>query len=335
MSKKIVVLESFPTPKETTNPYITMLWTSLSALEELEVKTFSWREALLGRYDVVHFHWPEILVTGRTRLRKIVRQALFVLFVLRLVVTKTPIVRTVHNLHLPKDIGWTQTLLLKWLDRLTTVRIVLNSQTKLPADQLSSLVVHGHYKDWFEDVEKSGKISGRISYFGLIRGYKRVDRLIAAFRETAEIPGKFSLHIAGKPSSNELTEQLTLLAGGDNRIDLSLRFQTDTELVKEVSESQLVVLPYEEMHNSGGVLTALSLGTPVLVPDNEVNRELAEEVGSDWVHRYSGELTGEILVATLAKVQSTRQGNGPNLDSRDWDRAGLDHLNAFKSALSR
>ncbi len=61
-----------------------------------------------------------------------------------------------------------------------------------------------------------------------------------------------------------------------------------------------MVLPYREMHNSGAALTALSLNRPVLVPDNEVNRELAEEVGPGWVFRYDGELTGRHLLDALA-----------------------------------
>ena len=100
-----VVLQSFPPPRSTTNPYVVMLADSLRALPTVEVRYFSWKTALLSRYDVFHAHWPEILASGRSPLRKLVRQALFVLLLLKLRITRTPAVRTLHNLHLPDGIS--------------------------------------------------------------------------------------------------------------------------------------------------------------------------------------------------------------------------------------
>ena len=54
---------------------------------DVEVQYFSWRTALLGRYDVFHVHWPEVLVRGRTRWRAMARSLLFVLVLARLRLT--------------------------------------------------------------------------------------------------------------------------------------------------------------------------------------------------------------------------------------------------------
>lgn len=332
--KRIVVLQSFPKPSTTTNPYITMLWHSLSTIDGLRIKTFSWRDALFGNYDVFHIHWPEILVSGRTPPRRLVRQTMFVFLMLRLTITRTPVVRTVHNVALPKDIGPFQHLLLGWLDSKTSHRILLNSSTELPAGQSSTLVLHGHYRDWFSHYEILNSVSGRITYFGLIRRYKRVDNLIQAFRQTESSAQELSLHIVGRPSSDELKKQIHQLADGDQRIVVDLEFQSDEELAVEVSQSELVVLPYEEMHNSGGVLTALSFGRPVLVPDNTVNRKLAAEVGPGWVHTFSGDLTGDAIVATLRNIRAVHVAVAPNLDARNWGSAGIDHLAAYDSLLA-
>src|SRR4051794_31037997 len=77
----------------------------LQEMPGVEVQTFSWRRALRGGYSVFHVHWPEILVSGRSRSKKLVRQCLFVLFLLRLRLTRTPLVRTMHNLDLPDGIS--------------------------------------------------------------------------------------------------------------------------------------------------------------------------------------------------------------------------------------
>lgn len=329
---KITVLQSFPVPRETTNPYITMLWQSLSNTDGLATRTFSWREALLGHYDVFHIHWPEILVTGRTPLRKVIRQILFVLLLLRLRLARIAVVRTVHNLSLPTGISALEIWLLKAIDARTDYRIVLNSSTELPPHQPRSLVVHGHYRGWFARYTKSVPVPGRICYFGLIRQYKGVDRLVTAFRQTEE-PG-LSLHVTGRPSSGALERGLAHLAADDQRICLRLRFQSDSELTCEVSESELVVFPYTEMHNSGGVLAALSLNRPVLVPDNAVTRKLGQEVGPGWIYTYNGELTGRRITEILGEVHTAPKSSSPNLDARDWTKAGSDHVAAYRKALA-
>jgi beta-1,4-mannosyltransferase len=332
LSPQLTVLQSFPAPKPTTNPYIVMLSQSLSETDGLRVKSFSWRDALLGRYDVFHVHWPEILVNGRTRMRKAVRQLLFLAFLCRLRVTGTPIIRTVHNLAKPQGISFVESRLLDLVERMTTYRLVLNSTTELGAGQDHSLVKHGHYKNWFESYDKPAAVLGRLCYFGLIRRYKAVDTLIQAFREISpEEP--LSLYIAGSPSSEELSQTLTELASGDERISMSLRFQSEAELAAAVSESELVILPYREMHNSGGVLAALSLQRPVLVPDNEANRALAQEVGPGWVYTYGGKLTGDRILATLEEVRSSTGSPGPDLSARSWEAAGKAHLEAYSRAV--
>ena len=50
-ARPIRVLQSFPAPRPTTNPYIVMLARSLAATPGLAVRTFTWRTALAGRYD--------------------------------------------------------------------------------------------------------------------------------------------------------------------------------------------------------------------------------------------------------------------------------------------
>jgi beta-1,4-mannosyltransferase len=62
----LTVLQGFPVPRPTTNPYLVMLAQSLREQPGVTVLPFSWRTALVGRFDVYHSHWPEILVGGRT-----------------------------------------------------------------------------------------------------------------------------------------------------------------------------------------------------------------------------------------------------------------------------
>ncbi|WP_431219018.1 glycosyltransferase [Leifsonia xyli] len=326
--ERIVVQQSFPDPRPTTNPYIVMLRDALSSTPGLEVRTFSWRRALLGRYDVFHAHWPEILVSGQSPLKALVRQGLTVLLILKLQFTRTPIVRTAHNLHLPEGISRRERGILRWFDRRTTLRIRLNPTTPFPPGTAYETILHGDYREWFGRYPRPERERGRLGYFGLIRRYKGVEQLLEVF---SRVPGDdLRLTVAGKPSSDELAATVRELAAGDPRVEVRLAFLPDAELADLVGRSELIVLPYRDMHNSGGVLTALSLDRPVLVPDNETTAALAEEVGPDWVRRYA-ELTPEVLREAADRAAGI-EGH-PDLSARSWSDTGPQHEAAYRRAI--
>lgn len=329
---RLHVLQSFGPPSPQTNPYITQLYESLETTDGVQVVPFSWRNALTRRVDVFHVHLPESLVDRRGFVSTQGRRLLYALFLLRLRLTGTPIVRTLHNLELPEGISWFDRALLRETDRLTRTWIVLNEFTPVPAGAESVLIEHGDYRAWFQRYPEPEPIPGRVAFFGKIRRYKNVDGLVTAFRriETSEVP--LSLDIAGSPSDG-MAEQLQDVAGGDPRITLTLGFVDDADLVRHVGGSCVVVLPYPEMHNSGSVLAALSLDRPVLVPDNEVNRALEAEVGPGWVLRYTGALSAEHLVDAVRRSRDPRRSAAPDLGRRAWSDAGPRHLEAYRRAL--
>jgi beta-1,4-mannosyltransferase len=329
--RPFLVQQSFPTPRPTTNPYLVMLAESIAGQPGVAVRTFSWRSALLRPYDVLHVHWPEILVSGHSPLKQLVRQGLTLLLLTRLAVTRVPLVRTLHNLELPDGISRRERAILRLMERRTTLWIHLNEETPARADRPHETIVHGHYRDWFARHAQRDAVPGRLGYFGLIRRYKGVDRLLRAFRE---MPADASLRVGGRPSSPELARALEGLAAGDDRIALDLRFLDDAEVVDVVRSAELVVLPYREMHNSGGALTTLSLDRPVLLPANRVNDRLAEEVGPGWVHRYEGELTAEDIRRAVAAVRHIPTGSRPDLSRREWPDAGARHVAAYRRAVA-
>lgn len=329
------VLESFVEPSRLTNPYITQLRDSLSATVGVEVHCWSWKLALIGGYDVFHAHWPEALIEGRSALNTLVRRVLYAIFLARLWLTRTPIVRTAHNLELPSGLSRVELWLLRATDRLTSERVVLNEFTPVPAGTGSTLIQHGHYRDWFARYPKWEQVPGRLAFVGKVRRYKNVEGLVAAFSDLPRESGPYSLHIAGKPSSADLVEALEKLATVDPRIVLDLRFIDDPDLVREVGEAELVVLPYHEMHNSGSVLAVLSLDRPVLVPENEFNRRLAAEVGRGWVITFEGELVAQHLVNALKQVRDAARSPRPDLRAREWADVGRLHLASFSDALRR
>ncbi len=335
MRRPLRVLQSFPEPRPTTNPYVVMLRRALDELPGVEVQTFGWGRALTGRYDVFHVHWPEILLSGRDPLRRAARRVLVAALLLRLWVTGTPVARTAHNLAPHAGVSPVEAFLLRGFDRRTAVVVRLNDQTPLPPGTPARTVLHGHYRDWFAAHPRPERTPYRAAFVGLIRPYKNVEALVAAFAEVAEREPQASLHVAGQPTGADLGAALRLAAADLPQVSLELTHLSDERLVQVVAAAELVVLPYREMHNSGAALLALSLDRPVLVPDNEVTGQLAEEVGLGWVLRYDGELSADRLVAALEEARRLPPGARPDLGRREWATAGRDHLAAYEEALAR
>ena len=333
--RPVRVLESARELRATTNPYIVQLVETLGRRDDTEVVLFGFARAIAGRYDVFHVHWPELLLTSaRTPLRRLARRLLTSAFILRLRLTRTPVVRTWHNLVRPDGLSRWDHRLLDALERRTRHVIRLTDQTAPPLDVPTSTIVHAHYRDWFDRIEPAFEATPnprRVLYFGLIKPYKGVEQLLEAVADSPE--ADLDVRLVGSPSDPALADQVRAAAATDARISADLTYADDATLAAEIAGATLVVLPYKAMHNSGALLLALSLDTPVLAPDNEVNRRLAEEVGEGWLHLFEGTLTIEDLERALKAVTANPPGGRPDLSAREWPESAALHAAAFRAAL--
>ncbi len=324
---------SFGRPKATTNPYVKQLVSALEGEPEVDLRFFvRWRAILGPAYDVFHVHWPEMLLEQRTGPRRLYRRVTTLLLCLRLVLGRVAVVRTWHNVERPSGLGRLDHLVLDILDRLTVVRIRLNDSGPMPGGAPYVTMPHGHYRSWYAPFQRSEATAGRMLFIGLVRRYKGVERLIESFRAVDD--ARLTLRVAGLPSTPELTETVNALAAPDGRVSTRLEFLDDDDYVREVTAAELVVLPYPQMHNSGSVLAALSLDRPVLVPDNEVNRRLADEVGPAWIHRYAGELGPDDIAAAFAALRQVPPAGVPDLSERDWEDVGPRLLEVYRDAVA-
>lgn len=327
------VLESVTAITSTTNPYLTQLVESLRRLPDVSVQLFSFKAAVLGRYDVLHIHWPEVMFGGHRPLGRLARRILTTLLMVRLSVTGTPVVRTWHNTERPQGISKWDHRLLDAVDKRTTVVIRLNEVTDVPLPVSVRTVPLGHYREWYGSHPAAPAVPGRVAYVGLIRRYKGVEDLVAAFLDV-RTPGA-TLAICGKPSTPELADSIRRQAGNDKRISFRPEFLDDADFVAAVTSATLLVLPFVHMHNSSTVLAALSLDRPVLVPHNEVNRRLADEVGPGWIFLYDESLGAGDIENALSAINAHTPKLRPCLDARTWEFAAKLHVEAFRSALDR
>jgi len=322
------------------NPFVSLL---VAAVEpDVDVRMFSWRAALLGRYDVFHVQWPESLVGWRASARAAARCLACVALAGRWRLTRTVVVRTVHNLAPHEAQRWYQRAAGRLLARAEAARIYLTASSLATADDPHGHVIkHGRYRQWFDALEvpvpprddPEGPDGPTVLFFGMLRPYKGVEELLAAFGHL-ERPAR--LRVLGRPHTAQYQTQIQTLAAADQRTELDLRHVPDEELWAALHRATLVVLPFREITNSGSLILALDAGVPVLVSSSPTTKELAEEVGDQWLRTYDGTLSAKVLDEALTWA-ATRPGPaaGPDLSSRDQRSVGREYVALYRTLLAR
>jgi glycosyltransferase involved in cell wall biosynthesis len=97
-------------------------------------------------------------------------------------------------------------------------------------------------------------------FFGLLRPYKGIDALLAAWSRAERPPGA-ELWLVGRPRMDVAELRATAPPG----VRWVPRFVSDAELAAVFRAADLVVLPYRQIDQSGVLYTALAFGTPLLV----------------------------------------------------------------------
>jgi beta-1,4-mannosyltransferase len=323
-STPLVVLEVTNRPDGTTR-YVDQV--IADSAPDIAFRYVSLKSMLAPRLRVAHFHWPDAYVRAANPVASVVKAGAFWGFILFLRLRRVAIVRTLHNLTPHEGISRCGKAVLRMLDRQTTYWVAINAAT--PCPEPGTLIPHGHYRDRFAAHERATKVPARVLYAGLIRPYKGVERLIEISPEV-RTPG-FELRVVGRPT-DALRDVVQDAVSSQTNVSAQLEFVQDAELVREMSEAQLVCLPYREVHNSGMTLVALSLDRPVLVPDSPTTASLAAEVGDEWVIRYSGALQAAAIEEALAATRWLGEAQCPLSSVRDWRHVGSSYARAFRVA---
>lgn len=252
------------------------------------------------------------------------------------------LVVTAHNAlpHEPRD--WHAGFFARWY-RLADRIHVLSSHTRdrliaefgVPPEKLL-LTPHGNYEGFVSDHPANAGAACRSSFdipqdarvvlfFGMIRRYKGVDRLLEAFELLAKAEDLY-LVIAGD-AAPELARELAAAierSEAKARIRLRARFSTDPELAALLRMADIVVLPYAHVYQSGALLLAMSFARAIIASDIPGLREYVDD-GVEGVlcdTTKPARLAREILA--LAREDERRAALGAaareaSLESYAWD----------------
>ncbi len=332
------------------NPYNWLLNTHLEH-EGVDVYGAAPWRVLRGQADVWHVHWPDHVFNQTSAARVALRTRAYLHMAREGRRHGMRLVWTVHNLR-AHDGQHAQMEEEFWREFLPLVdgfihlseagRDAAFSRFREISDRPSWVIPHGHYRT--EYVTTLGREAARakldlpehapvVLYSGRIRPYKNVPALLQAFASVAD-PSARCL-VTGAPASSELRREIELMGQRDARVRLDLRHLRRRELATALSASDLVVLPYREILNSGSALLALSLDRPVLVPRRGALAELADQVGSSWVRCYDGDLTGSELNEALEWARHAPRSRRAPLAHFAWPTIARAHRDVYASVVKR
>jgi glycosyltransferase involved in cell wall biosynthesis len=114
---------------------------------------------------------------------------------------------------------------------------------------------------------------------------------------------------------------------------MRLEFVPDDELQLYFAAADLVVLPFEEILNSGSAILALSFNCPIYVPHSGALVELRDMVGVNWVKTYLGSLTPEGLADAMEWALETRRGLEAPLHWFEWPNVAKQTVEGYRSVI--
>jgi beta-1,4-mannosyltransferase len=317
------------------NPYNHLLYEAVSRHGVIVEEFSGWRNALRGRFDVLHVHWPEYTVSQKSLLRSIRSGVGFLAGCWLLQRRGTRIVWTVHNLHshenphprLERAFSAAFRTIVDGcfcMFRDSQAELLRSAGWRRSAPR-AVLTRHGDYRAAYGptvDRARGRQLMGAtpddfvVLFFGRVRGYKNVPGLIRTFTDL-DLPGA-RLHIVGRCAEPQLAEEIDELARREPRVRVHSGFVPPSEVPHWIGAADLVVLPFAEVHNSGSALLALSYGPPVLGPAMGSFQDLARDVGRECVRTYTGDLTPEVLARAIEWSRG-RHVSPDQLAAFDWD----------------
>lgn len=333
------------------NPYIDLLYEGLRE-QGVEVRSFD-RRGLLQRPDVVHVHWPSALIrwhSGPQAVLDIVK-VLGGLAIARR--CGAGLIWTGHDLaphemkrrRLHAAYFWCFLRMVDlWISLTPEAARLLMQRYPYLRHRPMRVVAHGTYGDSYgskphrDEAERllGLRVATGVRYLllGQLRPYKNADSLIRSFLQNAGVGDR--LIIAGEVRGDPgLGDRLIALAGDDPRVVLRLGRVPSEEIALWHAVADVVVLPYDTRSslNSGAVMLALALTTPVVAVDSSINRELQERVGAAWVRLFRGG-TDEALAEAQALAYHPPTGT-PDMTEFAWDDVVRGTLDSYRLFASR
>ena len=342
-------LVAFPRDRE--NPYQELLYGHLRAegddVDYLRPRS-QWRlvpslvRARRAGYTVFHLHWLWPFRDGSPRTARLRYWHFRVVLAVARALGQT-VVWTAHNV-LPHDPVFPDDIAACRALARSSDLVIAHSHGALAElsaigvrPRRTAVIGHGSYIGVYPGEATRAEARQRLGlppdafvylFLGLIRSYKGIDELVAAYR-LARSPGT-TLLIVGSCKEPRLRRLLAeeVDTGGVIWHD---GFVDSDDVQGYFAAADVAVLPYRRIGTSGSALLAFSFGTPVVTTSSVA----LEAVPADAFYAYDGSVAGLRDALVLAREDAAREALGERgrryAASLDWDEIGRRTRDAIRS----
>jgi glycosyltransferase involved in cell wall biosynthesis len=207
---------------------------------------------------------------------------LFNLFLVKLLFGK--VVLTVHDVT-SFDSENESTIISKFIYNLTDIVLTHNAFSKNEIIKVTSIsssniyiIPHGNYTPFISIQNDKSNSKEKLNlpkdktillFFGMIKKVKGLEILLEAFKKVVDTNSDIVLLIAGKPWENDFAEYQKIIDRNNlsKHIILHTKFIPHEDVEHYYCASDLVVLPYKKIYQSGVLMMTLSYERPALVSD--------------------------------------------------------------------
>ncbi|HPI91500.1 MAG TPA: glycosyltransferase family 4 protein [Deltaproteobacteria bacterium] len=291
-----------------------------------------------GKPDIFHIHWQDQFLIRKTIPGSLIRSILSVLEFMLIGVLGIKIVWTVHNVlnhertHPAIEMFFLK-IILKFFNEITFMSQagieafngIINPH-KCVQDKFH-IVPHGSYVDSYTN--KISKPAARqilnidedsfiFLCFGEARPYKGLQTVIGLMKDIPD--PSIRLLVAGRAHNKSFEHVIRKAASSDKRIHTVLSYIPDDFVQVFMNASDVVVLPYKDILNSGAAVLAMSFGKPVIAPNMGGIKDLLDGNGGmlfDPADKRS--LIDAMLKMKNADVQAMGKHNHEKIRHYDWD----------------
>lgn len=346
------------------NPYQSLLQQSMGALglrvdfAGIPGGTFpllrSWWRA--GRPKVVHLHWSNELIGPciwpRSKLVRDIRRRLMVLDVWILKRLGVQVVWTIHNLVAHESAGRELEFSARRALARVVDRVIVHSSGALRQirqayagddlpDHRVAVIPHGNYDGCYPpNPAFKSELSARwglgpetttILFFGAIRPYKGLERLLSAFSQTQRPDLK--LIVAGRPSDATVRELVESAIRQDPRIVALLDFIADEQVAPLFELADVVAIPFERALTSGSAVLAMTFGKALILPELARELEFAAEDGCQF---FKGDEEIPTILESLSPPRLKAMGlaNRRMAQGRNWSAVARQTASAYRGVKS-
>jgi beta-1,4-mannosyltransferase len=323
--------------------YFKLLIGAVERYNKIVIQTsfFPMRGILFGeKIAVIHLHMLDQIFLNNQRLPDYGRIAWFFLVILPVVrLRRIRLVWTCHEWSAHENdrknfTPWLNRIICRNADHVIVHNREMRERVLLECRSIGrnrvSIVPHGDLFPYYRRFIKKKQIQNPhndnfiFASIGYMRRNKGTDIVIKAF--CSLLGDKLSLRVIGNCLDPIYRAELIALSVHDARITLEFRDLSDDELTAQHLEADAIVFGFRECPTSGSVITAMSLGLPVIAPRiGHLLDLLHEDVGWSFdPHEKEIGLAAAMQAAAADRDQCRNKGRAAasQMAAESWELIG-------------